>query len=150
MASVWVLLVERRGDSDDDVALFWRKAAAEAAAAAYVRDRWPLPDEPPSAADDAIRRYNEAPGVAERLVLDLVEIEGHEHFDGEDDDRRRCGMCGEPVELANAADPESWVHAADANDWGDHTAEVDVPIEWRRVVSVEPMAWAEVDQGAGR
>ena len=40
------------------------------------------------------------------------------------DERTRCWLCGEPVELAYADDPESWVHAEDANDWADHSAEV--------------------------
>ncbi len=38
--------------------------------------------------------------------------------------RRRCRLCGEPVVLDDIADPESWRHADDANDLGDHTAEV--------------------------
>ena len=37
---------------------------------------------------------------------------------------RRCRLCGEPVVLDDIADPESWRHADDANDLGDHTAEV--------------------------
>ena len=41
--------------------------------------------------------------------------------------RPRCQLCGEPVELADPADAESWVHAEDANDRADHTAEVDAP-----------------------
>ena len=34
---------------------------------------------------------------------------------------------GEPVELSglDLDDPESWAHTEDANDMGDHTAEVD-------------------------
>lgn len=38
--------------------------------------------------------------------------------------RRRCRLCGEPVVLDDSSDPTSWIHAADANDLGDHTAEV--------------------------
>lgn len=34
-----------------------------------------------------------------------------------------CSLCGEPVELADPNDPQSWVHAEHANDTGDHTAE---------------------------
>jgi len=34
----------------------------------------------------------------------------------------RCADCGEPVELAETEDPDSWIHAADANYFGDHTA----------------------------
>lgn len=36
--------------------------------------------------------------------------------------RPKCGGCGEPVELAYPDDPESWIHAADANYFGDHSA----------------------------
>ena len=39
-------------------------------------------------------------------------------------ERRRCRLCGEPVVLDDTLDPESWRHADDANDLGDHTAEV--------------------------
>ena len=38
--------------------------------------------------------------------------------------RRRCRLCGEPVVLDDTSDPESWRHADDANDLGDHTAEL--------------------------
>ena len=38
--------------------------------------------------------------------------------------RRRCRLCGEPVVLDDPSDAESWRHADDANDLGDHTAEV--------------------------
>jgi hypothetical protein len=38
--------------------------------------------------------------------------------------RRRCRLCGEPVVLDDTCDPESWRHADDANDLGDHTAEL--------------------------
>lgn len=34
----------------------------------------------------------------------------------------RCADCGEPVELAETDDPDSWIHAVDANYFGDHTA----------------------------
>ena len=33
-----------------------------------------------------------------------------------------CSDCGEPVELYDPNDPDSWIHAIDANYWGDHTA----------------------------
>ncbi len=36
----------------------------------------------------------------------------------------RCQLCGEPVVLDDRSDPMSWIHAEDANDLGDHTAEV--------------------------
>jgi hypothetical protein len=38
------------------------------------------------------------------------------------DDRPRCAACGEPVVLDDSADPDSWIHAPDANDRADHTA----------------------------
>lgn len=37
--------------------------------------------------------------------------------------RRRCRLCGEPIALDDPSDAESWRHADDANDLGDHTAE---------------------------
>lgn len=37
-------------------------------------------------------------------------------------DRPKCAGCGEPVELASPDDPDSWIHAVDANYFGDHTA----------------------------
>ena len=39
-------------------------------------------------------------------------------------ERRRCRLCGEPVTLDDPSDPMSWIHAVDANDLGDHTADV--------------------------
>lgn len=39
--------------------------------------------------------------------------------------RRLCTTCGEPVELDDLNDPESWIHAPDANDAADHGATVD-------------------------
>ena len=38
--------------------------------------------------------------------------------------RGRCRLCGEPIVLDDPSDAESWRHADDANDLGDHTAEV--------------------------
>ena len=68
------------------------------------------------------------PGVdsALRPVLELL-AEGKPawYATGEfvpDQQRPKCAGCGEPVELADPADPESWVHAEDANRFGDHTA----------------------------
>lgn len=37
--------------------------------------------------------------------------------------RRQCRLCGAPVVLDDPFDVESWRHADDANDLGDHTAE---------------------------
>ena len=39
----------------------------------------------------------------------------------------KCSDCGEPVELTDSADLESWIHAVEANYWGDHTAWVESP-----------------------
>lgn len=39
--------------------------------------------------------------------------------------RRLCTICGEPVELDDLNDPESWIHASDANDAADHGATAD-------------------------
>lgn len=39
-----------------------------------------------------------------------------------DEQRPKCAGCGEPVELTYPDDPESWIHAADANYFGDHSA----------------------------
>lgn len=44
---------------------------------------------------------------------------------GEVDLRPKCADCGEPVELHDSSDLGSWIHAADANYWGDHTAWVE-------------------------
>ena len=38
--------------------------------------------------------------------------------------RRRCRLCREPIVLDDTLDRESWRHADDANDLGDHTAEM--------------------------
>lgn len=38
--------------------------------------------------------------------------------------RPTCRMCGEPIVLDDPDDDMSWIHAQDANDRGDHTAEV--------------------------
>ena len=40
------------------------------------------------------------------------------------DRRPRCVDCGEPLELERESDAESWIHADDANYFGDHTARV--------------------------
>ena len=56
-----------------------------------------------------------AAGSGDRAVVRAVVVWGV---------RRRCRLCGEPVLLDDIADPESWRHADDANDRGDHTAEV--------------------------
>ena len=42
-------------------------------------------------------------------------------------ERHRCRLCGEPVVLDDLADPMSCYHAGDADDLGDHTAELRDP-----------------------
>ncbi len=54
------------------------------------------------------------PNPDESVVLSEVIVQGS---------RRRCRLCGEPVVLDDPSDPMSWIHAEDANDLGDHTAE---------------------------
>lgn len=73
----------------------------------------------------AIEMYNQLPGVTEHVLVAPFSIEGHQFFDGDEDQRPRCEACGQPVTLADPDDPQSWIHADDANDQGDHTAEVD-------------------------
>ena len=71
------------------------------------------------------------PSTAVAVLADALELiaDGFDaavrRFAQTDASRRRCAGCGEPVELAYADDPESWVHAFDANDQGDHTAWID-------------------------
>lgn len=43
-------------------------------------------------------------------------------YDPGDEDRPKCAGCGEPVELAYPDDLQSWIHAVDANYFGDHSA----------------------------
>ena len=56
-----------------------------------------------------------ATGPADIAIAREVVVQGQ---------RRRCRLCREPVVLDDLLDPESWRHADDANDLGDHTAEV--------------------------
>ena len=118
--SVWVLLVERGVEEGSELNLYWQEPAANAAAHRYVEQAWPTAD-----VQAAIERYNRLPAVAEHVLLAPFPIEGHQFFDGDHDQRRRCTVCGQPVVLADEDDPQSWIHADDANDRADHTAEVD-------------------------
>ena len=86
---------------------------------------WPSDLEPPDDVQEAIELYNQLPGVDEHVLLAHFPIVGHQFFDGDEDARPRCSICGEPLELADTTDGGSWVHAEDANDRGDHTAELD-------------------------
>lgn len=42
-----------------------------------------------------------------------------------DEHRPKCAGCGEPVELAYPDEPDNWIHAVDANYFGDHSAWLD-------------------------
>lgn len=62
--------------------------------------------------------YAEVRGAAnpgEPAVLSQLVVQGG---------RRRCRVCREPIVLDDPSDAETWRHADDANDYGDHTAEV--------------------------
>lgn len=121
---VWSLLVERAEPEETDLRLFWRKRAAVAALKAYLASTWPE-DATPMSGDphDAMEHYNESVGGAEHVTLAPLHVEGHQFFDGDEDRRPSCRLCREPIELAEPDEPESWIHAADSQDWGDHTAE---------------------------
>ena len=81
----------------------------------------------PGRADDAVAAFWErddavsheaallATGPSDIAVAQQVVVQG---------ERRRCRLCREPVVLDDLLDPESWRHTDDANDLGDHTAEV--------------------------
>ena len=121
--SVWVFLVESGVEEGSELSIYWRESAATAAACRYVEEVWPMAGAPPDDVQAAIERYNQLPAVAEHVSLAPFPIEGHQFFDG--DRRPNCTVCSQPVVLADADDPQSWIHAADANDRADHTAEVD-------------------------
>jgi len=123
--AVWVVLIERGVDEGAELSLHWRESAASLAARQYLERTWPMDNPLPTEMQEAIEIYNQLSGVAEHVLLAPFSIEGHPVFDGGQDLRPRCEACGQPVALADADDPESWIHADDANDWADHTAEVD-------------------------
>ena len=111
---VWVLLIERGIEDGSDLRLFWQRDQAEAAARDYLAEGWLNDPGLPPDTYDAIEQHNGDPTAAERVFLGQVRIEG---------DRSRCRLCGEPIVLDEEDDPDSWVHAEDANDGADHTAE---------------------------
>lgn len=111
---LWALLIERGIDEGSDLWLFWQRNDAEAAARSYLAETWLHEPGLPSDIDDAIEQYNGEPNVGEHVFLGRVVIEG---------ERQRCRLCSEPIVLDVEDDPDSWVHAADANDRADHTAE---------------------------
>jgi hypothetical protein len=123
---LWVFLVERGLEAGSDVQLFWHESDALAAARLHLSRWWPV--EELGTADDiaeAIEASNQVAGREEYLTLEALPIVGNQFFEGDVDRRPRCAACREPIELADRADPDSWVHCEDANDLGDHTAERD-------------------------
>lgn len=123
--TIWVLLIERGVDEGADLSLYWREPAASAAARRHLEQAWPVNEMLSTDVNEAIETYNLLPGVAEHVLMAPFSIEGHQFLDGDEDLRPCCKACGQPVALADADDPDSWVHAEDANDRADHTAEVD-------------------------
>jgi hypothetical protein len=122
MTRVWALLIERGLPEGADLTLYWRHSAAIEAARAYLVGQL---GGAPGDVLAAIEAYNASPEAGEHIVLSEVTFAGHPDFEGEVDMRVRCRLCGEPVVLEDPSDPLSYIHAFDANDWGDHTAEVD-------------------------
>ncbi|MCP4966056.1 MAG: hypothetical protein GY926_12575, partial [bacterium] len=108
-------LVERGLDDGVELRLFWNRADAHAAVREYLAEDWVGDGLPPADVDEVIEHCNKLPGNTEHVFVGPFPIEG---------ERARCVICGEPVSLAGEADSESWVHAEDANDGGDHTAEL--------------------------
>ncbi|MCP3935925.1 MAG: hypothetical protein GY708_11205 [Actinomycetia bacterium] len=114
-APVWAFLVERGFDDGAELRLFWNRADAHAAAREYLAEDWAGDGLTPADADEVIEQYNQLSGNTEHVFVGPLPIEG---------ERARCVICGEPVSLAVEADSESWIHAEDANDRRDHTAEL--------------------------
>ncbi|MCP3854932.1 MAG: hypothetical protein GY698_09385 [Actinomycetia bacterium] len=125
--AVWVLLIERSVHQGAELSLHWRESAASLAARRYLEQAWSADHPLPTDLQEAIETYNQLSAVAEHVLLAPFSIEGHQFFDGDQDLRPRCEVCGQPVTLADVDDPQSWIHAGDANDWADHGAEVDSP-----------------------
>ena len=74
---------------------------------------WPAGAHRPSIA--SWRRADAVAASADGSTVVAVELLG---------ERVRCRLCGEPAVLDDPTDGSSWIHAPDANDRGDHTAEV--------------------------
>lgn len=107
-------MIERDLDTGAELRLFWNRTDAHAAAIEHLADVWADDGSLPADVDEAIEQYNELLSGTERIFVGQFPVEG---------ERPRCELCGEPVSLADEFDAESWVHSADANDAGDHTAE---------------------------
>ena len=121
---VWVFLVERGLEAGSDVQLFWHEADALSAARRYLSRWWPV-EELATAEEiaEAIEASNQVAGREEYISLTALPVVGNQYFEGDADRRPRCAACREPIELDDPDDPDSWIHCADANDLGDHTAE---------------------------
>lgn len=111
---VWAFVIERGLDTAAELRLFWNRTDAQEAASEHLADVWADDGSLPADVDEAIEQYNKLLSGTEHIFVGQFPVEG---------ERPRCELCGEPVSLADAADAESWVHSADANDAGDHTAE---------------------------
>ena len=126
--AIWVLLVEHGLESGSDAALFWHESDAVDAARRYLAQAWPAEDlETAADVREAIEAANQLVGDEEYIVLAPFPVAGNQHFEGPVDDRPRCRSCGEPIELNDVRDPDSWIHCIDAHDGGDHTAAGPVP-----------------------
>ena len=113
MADVWVLAIERGLDVGADIRVFWSRDEAHRAAQSYLAEVW-SGGRIPGDLDDAIEAHNSSSVGSEHVYVGRLAVEG---------ERPRCVICGEPSVLAEETDPVSWVHAEDADDGGDHTAE---------------------------
>lgn len=111
---VWAFVIERGLDTGAELRLFWSRTDAQAATSEHLADVWADDGSLPADVDEAIAQYNELLSGTEHTFVGQFPEEG---------ERPRCDLCGEPISLADAADADSWVHSADANDAGDHTAE---------------------------
>ncbi len=72
---------------------------------------------------DAVPDVEPTSLLAEAIIA--AGVAAHEDVEEAQSSRRRCVLCGEPIVLCDPDDAESWVHAEDASDWGDHSAEVE-------------------------
>lgn len=124
---VWVLLVARAAAVGNEVAIFADERGAVSAAESYVRQAWPeQAPQMPVGDSSAIDLYNRLKAGEEVVTVLRHEVQRSGSPAGMElpDDRPRCADCGEPLELERESDPESWMHAADANYFGDHSASV--------------------------
>ena len=110
---VWAFVIERGLDTGAELRLFWSRSDAQPAASEHLADVWADDGSLPADVDEAIE-LNQLLSGTEHIFVGQFPVEG---------ERPRCELCGEPVSLADAAEAQSWVHSADSNDAGDHTAE---------------------------